>query len=275
MADPNYDQSHIEKKYFIDSNRYNCPFCNIRNVEYGIIDYGKFDWSRTRKCFYFIVRCSHCKYSSLHLSNFNLYQSSGGFLMPPQHLINSLGLEKLIRATDKDGKEIEDLDSVFFYHQPTSFFTIDNRIPKIIRDLISEADGCRKMDYIIGASGCLRKAIYELLELQKIPKIEKDSISGKEIILPYEDRIKKLKESFRNIDSEYFDILAGIQGMTSDNLHEGSWDSFNTPTLILLIETTKEILYEIYVSPEEKKSKKTIIKQLRENFEKSKLPKQT
>ena len=60
---------------------------------------------------------------------------------------------------------------------------------------------------------------------------------------------------FPNVDSEYFDILAGIQGMTSDALHEGGWDSFDAPTLTLLIETTKEILYEIYVLPDDKKKK--------------------
>ncbi len=120
------------------------------------------------------------------------------------------------------------------------------------------------MGYLVGASGCLRKAIYELLELQSIPKTEKDSKTGKEINLTYKERIKKLKDKFeaKNIDPDYFDILAGIQGMTSDALHEGAWESFDSPNLQLIIETTKEILYEIYVLPEKRKDKKIDIKKL-------------
>jgi len=60
-----------------------------------------------------------------------------------------------------------DLDSVIFYSVPTSFFVLDDRIQPIIRELISEAEGCLKMNFLTGASTCMRKAIYELIILEK------------------------------------------------------------------------------------------------------------
>ncbi len=265
-----YDQSHIEKKYFIDGNKYNCPFCNIRNVQYGIKESGNFHWSREKACYFFLVKCSHCSYVSLHLSNYNLSTCYHGdrFSMPPKQCVEANGTAKDIPIV-KNGKEIKELDDIFFYHQPTSFFTIDNRVPAIIRELISEAEGCRKMGYLVGASGCLRKGIYELLDLQKIPKDEFNQ-AGEIAEMSYADRIKQLKGKFPAIEPDFFDILAGIQGMTSDALHEDGWDSFDAPKLTLLIETTKEILYEIYVFPDERKKKKSAIQQLREGFEKDK-----
>ncbi|HOW36297.1 MAG TPA: hypothetical protein PL155_07780 [Candidatus Omnitrophota bacterium] len=263
MTINNYDESHIERKYFIDGHMYNCPFCNIRNVQYEISNSGRFSWSRERDCYFYLVKCSHCDHTSFHLSNYDLVRNYGHFENPPKQRKIIQGENQSFKIL-KNGVEVMELDEVFFYHQPTSFFTIDNRIPEIIRNLLSEAEGCRKMDYLVGASGCLRKAIYELLDLQEIGNEENDTK------LPYEERIKRLKGKFPNIDSEYFDILAGIQGMTSDNLHEGSWDSFDSRTLALLIETTKEILYEIYVLPDEKKTKRNIIAKMREQFKQQK-----
>lgn len=261
MAEKNYDESHLERRYFIDGQRYNCPYCNVRCIQYQIEDSGKFDWSRERECYFYTVRCTNCNYDSFHLSNYELLrdtQNSLHFQTPPYYVIRKDGARTAIPI--KKNNEAALLDEAFFYHQPTNFFTVDNRIPGIIRNLISEADGCKKMAYLIGASGCLRKAIYELLAEQKIPKM----IDNNE--LSYEKRIKQLKEKFPNIDAEYFDILASIQSMTSDSLHEGSWDSFDLPTFTLLLEATKEILYEIYVVPDEKKNKKSLIQQLRQSF---------
>ena len=43
--------------------------------------------------------------------------------------------------------------------------------------------------------------------------------------------------------------------MTSDKVHEQSWDKWDSKHLILFIETLKAILHEIYVVPEEKKKR--------------------
>jgi hypothetical protein len=44
---------------------------------------------------------------------------------------------------------------------------LDNRINVTIRELITEAEGCLKMNFLTGASACIRKAIYELLVLEE------------------------------------------------------------------------------------------------------------
>lgn len=134
-----------------------------------------------------------------------------------------------------------DLDSQFFYSVPTSFFVVDSRIPKIIRELIAEAEGCIKMNYLTGASACCRKAIYELTV--------KEKAKGQD----YEARIKFLKKKFPSVDSELFDILCHIKDMTSDKIHEQSWDKWDTKHLKLFLETLKAILHDIYVIPDEKK----------------------
>ena len=60
-----------------------------------------------------------------------------------------------------------DIDSSIFYSVPTSYFVIDKRIPKIIRDLITEADGSLKMNFLTGSSACMRKAIYGAFNFRK------------------------------------------------------------------------------------------------------------
>jgi len=46
-----------------------------------------------------------------------------------------------------------------------------------------------------------------------------------------------------------FDNLGDIQDMTSEKVHEQSWDKWDSNALRLIIETLKIILYEIYVQP--------------------------
>jgi hypothetical protein len=151
-----------------------------------------------------------------------------------------------------------DLDSEIFYSVPTSFFVIDNRIPLIIRELITEADGCLKMNFLTGASGCMRKAIYELLVLENVTGVH------------YEDKIKALKIKYPNSDPQLFDILSHIQEMTSEKIHEQSWDKWNTENLRLIIETLRTVLYDIYVSPKLKEERANTIKKLREDVSKNK-----
>ena len=108
------------------------------------------------------------------------------------------------------------------------------------------------MNYLTGASACARKAIYELLVHEKAAG---DS---------YEERIKSLKEEYSAIHPELFDVLGHIQQMTSDKIHEQSWDKWDSPTLTLIIETLKAVLFEIYVRPDEKKQTISKIQKLQE-----------
>ncbi len=147
-----------------------------------------------------------------------------------------------------------DLDSAFFYSVPTSFFVIDTRIPKIIRELITEAEGSIKMNYLTGASACCRKAIYELTVIEEAEGAN------------YEERIKFLKKKFQGVDPELFDILCHIKDMTSDKVHEQSWDKWDSKHLKLFLETLKTILHEVYVVPDEIKSRSSKVRGLLEEI---------
>ncbi len=144
-----------------------------------------------------------------------------------------------------------DIDSLIFYSVPSSFFVVDIRIPKIIRELITEAAGCIKMNYMTGASACTRKAIYELLT--------REGAEGSS----YDERIKNLENTHPEVDPELFEVLAHIKDMTSDKVHEQSWDKWNSDCLTLILETLKTVLHEIYVVPDEKAARKKNIKDLR------------
>lgn len=161
-------------------------------------------------------------------------------------------------------KDIEKkaIDDRIFYSVPTSFFVIDSRIPKPIRELITEAEGCLKMSFLTGASSCARKAIYELTVIEKC--------KGEH----YEDKIKFLKEKYHDSDPTLFDILSHIQNMTSDKIHEQSWDEWDAKNLKLIIETLKAVLFDIYVLPEVKKGRASSVKQLLEEVKKGKVEKE-
>lgn len=228
MASESYDHSHLDKKYFIDRNVYNCPFCNRRNVSYDLNHFYSFNWSVTKKCYVYFVKCSSCGNYSMHLSYEDITNpnNSGYF---------KVGV---------------DIDSKIFYSVPTSFFVIDNRVPEIIRELVTEAEGCLKINYLTGASACMRKAIYELTVIE--------GCKGEH----YEDRIKDLKNKHSQIDPALIDVLASIQDMTSDKIHEQSWDEWDSGNLKLIIETLKSVLYEIYVEPQKKKGRVSRVQEL-------------
>jgi len=235
------DQSYIEKKYFIDKYRYNCPFCNIRNVQYSLKYTRSFNWTERKECHVYLVECSHCEKVSMHLSYEDIEDHDWGYTGSHCYF-----------------KEGIDIDSKIFYSVPTSFFVMDSRIPSVIRELITESEGCLKMNFLTGASACMRKAIYELTIIERA--------EGKD----YESKIKFLKSKYSSIDPELFDILSQIKDMTSDKIHEQSWDKWDSHYLKLIIETLKTILHEIYVAPKIKAEGLKSIRRLREKLVKDK-----
>lgn len=212
------DMSFRDQKYFVSSTVYNCPFCNRRHVAYRLIRSLEFDWSQKKRCYGFVIQCSSCNYRSLHLS----FEEIGS--------LNDLA------------KFDAELDSVIFYSHPTSFFVLDARIPKVVREHMSEAEGCLKMNFLTGASACARKAIYELLLANGVAE------SGEH----YEERIKALKKKHPSVDPTLIDTLAMIQGLTSDKVHEGSWERWDADHLKLVLETLRAILVDMYVVPAER-----------------------
>ena len=235
----------MDKKYFIDPHIYNCPFCKRNNVSYSLIDTFSFHWGEYKTCYGYIVRCDSdgCEKTSMHLSFQELrrYSHSDQFM---------------------DGL---DIDAALFFSQPTSYFVLDSRIPEKVRELIYEAENSRKSNYLVGASACLRKAIYELLEHEK--SIVKNPKTG---YADYQASIKSLKEKFNNVASELFDALGHTQEMVSDNVHEGSWEAWDSPKLRFIIELTKATLHEMYVVPEERKERLGILGKMKSAFSSSK-----
>lgn len=155
-------------------------------------------------------------------------------------------------------KKDVDLDQAFFYSVPTSFFVVDSRIPRALRELITEAEGCAKMNYLTGASACTRKAIYELLALQKAEGAN------------YDDKIKDIQSKHPAVGGELFEIIGHVKDMTSDHVHEQSWIAWDSKHLQLFLETLKAVLHEIYVAPEEKKERASVVRALREQLGKAK-----
>jgi len=229
------DMSHLDTKYFIDRSIYNCPYCNRRHVRYSNFGHEIFDWSNKKRCAIWRIKCDSCQKMSMHLTFQDLHnKNTGGF------------------------KADVDLDSAFFYSVPTSFFVIDSRIHRVLRELITEAEGCAKMNFLTGASACTRKAIYELLVLEKA--------AGED----YDSRIKSLAAKFPAVDAELFEILGHIKDMTSEKVHEQSWDAWDSKHLHLFLETLKTVLHEMYVVPDEKKTRAGAVRALREEIQKAK-----
>lgn len=222
------DQSHLDSRYFVDSTIYNCPFCNRRHVSYYIVDFGTFDWTESKKCGFFVVRCQSCKKLSMHLTFKDVER---------EHVGNQNG-RSIYRFTDVEGVDMgEYLDSAFFFSVPTSFFVLDNRVPSRLRELLTEAEGCAKSNFLTGASACARKIVYELGVLS--------SASGEN----YEDRIKSLKDLHEEVDSAYFDTLLTIQQLASSKVHENSYDGWESKHLRVILAALREVLHEIYVVP--------------------------
>jgi transcription elongation factor Elf1 len=126
VATEGQDQSHLDRKYFVDQYKYNCPFCNRRHVSYRIDEHFMFNWTTTKQCFVYLVQCSSCVHRSMHLS----YE----FLLGRDAYVREDSHEPLRFETEAD------IDSKIFYSVPTSFFVMDERIPRVIRELVSEAD---------------------------------------------------------------------------------------------------------------------------------------
>ncbi|MCJ7546462.1 MAG: hypothetical protein MUP30_06505 [Deltaproteobacteria bacterium] len=219
------DESFLDKKYFIDSYKYNCPFCNRGHVSYTLNYSHSFNWEDDKKCYVYFVKCDSCSKTSMHLS-FTLTKLEGSY------------------SNERFPKYIKELDNEFFYSVPTSFFVLDERIPEKLRELITEAEGCLKSNFLTGASACARKAIYELAKLE--------GATGND----YDERIKSLKKIKTDIDSTYFDTLLTIQQVTSNKVHENSYDGWESKHLRLILSTLMEILTEIYVIPKLRKEKR-------------------
>jgi hypothetical protein len=147
--------------------------------------------------------------------------------------------------------DVGELDDLFFYSVPTSLFVLNNKIPRVLRELFAEAEGCLKSNFLTGASACARKIVYELAK--------REEAEGN----TYEDRINSLKAKKPEVDPTYFDTLSTIQQLTSNKVHENAYDHWEAKHLRLILATLSEILYEIYVIPELRRDKRRTILDLK------------
>jgi hypothetical protein len=156
---------------------------------------------------------------------------------------------------------MSELDDVFFFSVPNASFTIDDRIPSEIRTPLFEAAECLKNNFLIGASGCVRKAIYKLLRHQEIPEKQ----DGTEQFLRYGQRVDLLKSKLgdnRHVHAELLEALKGVHGLTSQELHENDWQDFSGSELRFLGELVKELLFQIYIEQDEVNSRLTRLRTL-------------
>ncbi len=234
--------SEVESKYFIDESRYNCPFCKTRSVGYTVVGVANFDEKINNKIQALFIECLQCSKVSMHLSKKNLvFSSDKNFrvLSSYSYYENTIRYENKIDILG----DVGDIDDKIVMHIPTSFFTIDERIPTKFRNLINEAEKCISNNCVTGASACIRKVIYEFI-LDR-------SLNGNS----YEEKIKSLKTEYPSLDASWIAILRHIQGITSDQVHEDSYNSFKIGDAKGYLEILKEIFNEIYVLPEERKTK--------------------
>jgi len=235
------DQSELDDRYFIDEHVYNCPFCNRRNVRYTIVNKVRFDWTEDKTCWVYVACCSSCGQRSMHLSYTALDLQDVRSTMSRKDYRFILGEGVL-------------LDPLFFYSVPTSFFVLDSRVPRLLRELLTEAEGCLNSNFLTGGSACVRKVIYELAK--------RSGASGEN----YEERIKSLKTKHPKVDAAYFDTLLSIQQMTSTKVHENSYDGWESSHLRVILSALHEVLHEIFVLPALRKDKRAGILALKEKL---------
>lgn len=232
------DQSHLDNRYFVDTSIYNCPFCNRRHVSYSIFSSVAFDWTDKKRCFGYFVQCHSCNKQSMHLS----------FKQLNMIHIGQINNTHRWRFTFDEGvEEGEVLDGSFFYSVPTSFFVLDERVPRVLRELLTEAEGSLKSNYLTGASACARKIVYELGALNEA---KGDN---------YEERIKALKDIHPEVEPAFFDTLLTIQQVTSTKVHENSYDGWEAKHLRIILASLSEVLHEIYVVPELREDRRKAI----------------
>jgi hypothetical protein len=234
--------AHLDDRYFVDGSVYNCPFCNRNHVPYKVEGEFAFNWSDKKVCKCYLVKCESCDKKSMHLT----------FVDLKAWWSNADKRYHFDIATGTDAGKF--LDEAFFYSVPTSFFVLDGRIPRILRELLAEAEGCLKSNYLTGASACARKVVYELGVLK--------GAAGDN----YEDRIKSLKILLPEVDPAFFDTLLTVQQLTSTKVHEGSYDGWESKHLRVILSSLSEVLHEIYVVPALKEERRKDILRLKDEL---------
>ena len=239
------DQSQLDQCYFVNADVYNCPFCNRRHVSYSVYREVDFDWTEAKNCRAFFIQCHSCRKRSMHLT-FKALDTESSILFENER-------RRRFRISEQTDAEAS-LDQFFFYSVPTSFFVLDARVKAVLRELLTEAEGCLKSNFLTGASACARKIVYELAVLEKA--------SGDD----YESRIKSLKTIHADVEPEFFDTLLTIQQLTSEKVHENSYDGWDAKHLRIILAALREVLHELYVAPAIREDRRKSILNLKDEL---------
>lgn len=230
-----------QKKLIIDAYQHNCSHCGTKGAKYENIEIRKIDETDDNTLHCLFITCAVCKKRSMHLiKNFDCYDYHGGVSQEYGYFRKSNG-EALL-----DKEDIDNLDENIIMSIPTPTFIIDKDIPKKLRDLLIEALKCIKENALTGASACIRKAIYQFL------------CDEKAIGNNYDEKIKSLKDKWVQL-TDYLDVLKGIKGIASDQVHEESVANFTSDEAKMYISILEEIFREVYVIPKQRTERKDSI----------------
>lgn len=231
------------KKRIINAQQHNCAHCGTKGANYYDIKFIVIDDIKDKKLGLLSIRCKCCKKITTHLikdihdhaNNFSLIDSS-------ESMTSFMFHGHIYYLT----KNIDCLDNNIIMSIPTPTFIIDADIPKKLRDPLIEAGKCVKENALVGASACVRKAIYEFLLME--------GATGDN----YDEKIKSIKGNWAHL-SDYLDVLKGIKGVVSDQVHEDSFEAFASDEIKYYVDVLEEIFREVYVIPQQRQDRKNAI----------------
>lgn len=131
-----------------------------------------------------------------------------------------------------------------------AFLTVEGRVPSILRDLLVEADGCAKNNYLTGGTACAQRAIQALLTIEKA--------EGADI----QARVRGLSEKYPAVPQMLTQVLLQFGDAAS---RDGA--KLNAQGLTLLTVTLKAIAYEIYVLGPERAERLQYVRQIFDSIE--------
>lgn len=140
-------------------------------------------------------------------------------------------------------------DDVSSFGSP-AFLAIDGRVPSILRDLLVEAEGCAKNNYLTGGTACAQRAIQVLLTIEKT--------EGPDI----QARVRALSEKYPAVPQMLTTVLLQFGDTAS---RDGA--KLNAQGLNLLAVTLKAIVYEIYVLGPERAERLQYVRQIFDSIE--------
>lgn len=231
------------KKRIINAQQHNCAHCGTKGANYHDVKLVIIDAERGKKLGMLFIRCSCCGKITTHLvkklSDFAEDFYFGGHSTSADSF-QAYG--SFFWVTDS----VDTLDENIIMSIPTPTFIIDADIPNKLRDPLIEAGKCIKENALVGASACVRKAIYEFLLME-------NAEGGN-----YDEKIKSIKSNWPHLE-EYLDVLRGIKGVVSDQVHEDSFEAFTSEQIKSYVDILEEIFREIYVIPQKRQERKAAI----------------